>query len=80
MEKLAIQRKRNARSNSVGRPVAQNLLGVIARDRSFTKGVLVTTSDFTSERRQFASGQRNLELVDGARLVRLIRQTDLDLT
>lgn len=74
-EKLAIQCKRNARSNIVGRPIVQNLLGVIARDRSFTKGVLVTTSDFTSDCRLFARGQGNLELVDGARLVRLIRQT-----
>lgn len=79
-EKLAIQCKKNARSNTVGRPEAQNLLGVVARDRTFTKGVLVTTSVFTSECRQFASGQGNLELVDGARLVWLIRETKLSLT
>jgi len=76
-EKYAIQCKRYAHNNKVGRPEAQKLLGVLAKDSSFTKGVLITTSEFSAECRQFASDRGDLELIDGARLIRWMRETDM---
>lgn len=78
-EKFAIQCKRFDPSRSVGSPLARDLLGVLGRDRSFTKGVLITTSDFSAECREFANGQGNLELINGSRLVALIREVELAL-
>ena len=53
-------------------------IGVIANDRSFAKGVVVTASTFTSEAIDFAAQVGNLELIDGLRLARFI--TDVQWT
>jgi SNF2 family DNA or RNA helicase len=79
-EKYAIQCKRYDRQRNVGSPEVRELLGFLARDRSFTKGVLVTTSDFTPDCRKFVEGQGNLELINGSRLVRLIAQANMSLS
>lgn len=78
-ERLAIQCKRYEPDHRVGRPVAQALLGVLTNDRSFTKGILITTSSFTGDCRDFVRGHGNLELIDGKQLAALIKKTNLDL-
>ncbi len=78
-QKLAIQCKRYDPERKVGSPEVRELLGVLARDRSFTKGVLVTTSDFSQDSRSFAFDQGNLELIDGVRLVQLVESRGLAL-
>lgn len=76
---FAIQCKRYTPRVKVGEPEARALLGVLAKDRTFTKGIIVTTSDFTAECRRFVEGQGNLELINGERLVRLLKQSGFPL-
>jgi superfamily II DNA or RNA helicase len=71
-EKLAIQCKHQEKP--VGRPELQKLLGVLASDPSFSAGVLVTTTTFSSEARQFAEQNARIQLVDKNTLARLIAQ------
>ncbi len=79
VEKYAIQCKRYDPSNKVGRPDAQKLLGVLGADKSYTKGVLATTSNFSPDCLDFALGRGNLELIDGNSLVRLIEHFQVSL-
>ncbi len=69
-EKLAIQCKRFARP--VGVEYARELLGVVTSDPSITKGILVSTSSFTDDCRNFCANSGRLDLIDGATLVRFI--------
>lgn len=79
LEKCAVQCKRYRRENSVGVHFARELLGVITSDLSFAKGILVTTSSFTADCRNFAAKHGRLELIDGYRLSRLIVDAGLEL-
>jgi len=74
-ELLAIQCKRW--EQPVGVPVARELLGVISNNPEYTKGVIVTSSTFTSECRIFCENNGRLELIDGARLIGLIKKLNL---
>ena len=47
------------------REVLQKLLGVLAADPSFSAGVVVTSSTFSSEARSFAHKNGRLQLIDG---------------
>jgi superfamily II DNA or RNA helicase len=71
-EKLAIQCKQQEKP--VGRPDLQKLLGVVASDPSFSAGVLVTTSTFSVDAKQFADQNARLKLVDKSILARLLVQ------
>jgi hypothetical protein len=71
-QKLAIQCKRYDPVRTVGVVEVRELLGVVERERSFTKGILVTTAAFSLDALRFASGQGRLELRDGQTLSRLI--------
>jgi superfamily II DNA or RNA helicase len=71
-DKLAIQCKRQEKP--VGRPELQNLLGVIAADPSFSEGVMVTTSTFSSDAQRFVEQNARLRLVDKNTLARLLVQ------
>jgi len=64
-EMLAIQCKRYARGNNVGRPDCQKLLGVLSSNRKYTKGIIVTTSDFTQDARAFAQANGRIQLLNG---------------
>jgi superfamily II DNA or RNA helicase len=68
--KLAIQCKRFA--SPVGVEYARELLGVVNHDATITKGILVSASTFTEECRHFCESNGQLELMDGATLIRLI--------
>jgi HJR/Mrr/RecB family endonuclease len=70
-ERVVIQCK-HQRAN-VGRPVLQQLWGVVTSDPSYTRGDLVTSSGFTADATQFASGKR-LSLIDGALLSRIVQE------
>ncbi len=49
------------------------LIGVVGVDRA-TKGVVVTTSDFTPDARKFAAKTDQIELITGEELVRLLNE------
>lgn len=69
-ERVVIQCK-HQRAN-VGRPILQQLWGVVSADPSLTRGDLVTSSAFTPEAKQFATGKR-LTLVNRDLLSKLVR-------
>ena len=63
LEKIYVQAKRW--SNTVGRPQLQAFYGALAGRRA-TKGVFITTSDFSREAREFAASvSDSIVLVDG---------------
>jgi restriction system protein len=69
--KAIVQCKYHGKS-LVGSPEAQMLLGAVHRTGSH-KGLLVTTGGFTLSAERFAADQP-LELIDGPRLVELVRE------
>jgi HJR/Mrr/RecB family endonuclease len=69
-EKLAIQCKHQ--TAVVGREVLQKLLGVISADPTYSAGVIVTSSEFSADARQFAQQNGRLRLVDRSALERLL--------
>lgn len=56
--------------NLVGQPELRDLYGVVMSE-SANKGILITTSDFTTQAKNFAKG-KNLELINGKILNRMI--------
>ena len=71
-DKLAIQCKRQEKP--VGRPERQKLLGVITADPSYSAGVLVTGSTFSTDAIRFAEQNARIRLVDKNALARLLVQ------
>ena len=69
LEKVFIQAKRW--SDRVGRSAVQGFYGALAGRRA-SKGVFITTSDFSSEAVEFARQVEKIVLVDGARLTQLM--------
>ncbi len=65
LEKVFVQAKRW--QGRVGRPAIQGFYGALAGRRA-TKGVFITTSDFTDDAIEFADKVERIVLVDGARL------------
>jgi len=70
LERIVIQCKHQ--QANVGRPVLQQLWGVVSSNPSFTRGDLVTSSGFTAEAQQFASGKR-LSLIGRELLSKLVQ-------
>jgi hypothetical protein len=54
----------------VGQPVIRDLYGVVMSENA-NKGILITTSDFTEDAQTFAR-HKNIELINGTMLARLI--------
>lgn len=75
IEKIAVQCKRH--ENSVGVEIARELLGVINKDNTFTKAVIVSATGFTNDCRNFCQGEGRLELVDGVRLLQFLKNYQL---
>jgi len=69
LEKLAIQCK--YQRAPVGRPVIQQLLGVVSSDTSYTKGYLVTNSDITREACDLVQTNGRLGVIAGIDLIQL---------
>lgn len=60
---IVVQCKRNAPENPVGRPIIQQLKGVVEENEAW-RGYIVTTSTFTQEARESASRNPKLVLID----------------
>lgn len=61
--------------NSVSSPIVRDLYGVVNAANA-NKGILITTSDFTSDAIEFAR-DKPLELIDGPKLLNLLKQHSL---
>ncbi len=66
-----VQCKRLAPGSLVGAPIVREFYGALTADRTAVKGILITTSGFTNQAREFAAGLP-IELIDGAELSRLL--------
>ena len=67
--------------STVGRPVVQGFAGALIGKKA-RKGILVTTSNFSQQARDYADGIDNLKiiLIDGAQLVQLMMDHDVGVT
>ncbi|MFD1588535.1 restriction endonuclease [Halorientalis brevis] len=74
-QKLAIQAKRYADGNKVGRPEIQQYYTLKEQDTEADAAVVVTTSSFASTAEDWAR-EHNVKLVDGEDLVELIDEHD----
>lgn len=59
----------------VGEPVIRDLYGTILNEHAI-KGILITTSSFSDKAMAFADG-KNIELIDGSKLSKLLKDYDL---
>ncbi len=62
-----IQCKRFAADSLVGAPTVREFYGAVSADRKACKGVLIATSGFTMQAKEFATGV-GIELIDGQQL------------
>jgi restriction system protein len=67
------QCKRFAPDTLVGSPTVREFYGALVADRKAVKGILITTSRFTPQAREFAEGLP-IELIDGDQLARLLSE------
>lgn len=70
INKIAIQAKRFARGNVIGRPEIHKFAGALS-EKGLTKGVFITTSSFTREAINSAEHQ-SIILIDGEKLAKLM--------
>jgi Holliday junction resolvasome RuvABC ATP-dependent DNA helicase subunit/putative sterol carrier protein len=68
-----VQCKRFAPGTVVGSPTVREFYGALQADRAATKGILITTSGFSDQAREFADGLP-LELIDGNGLRELLAE------
>ena len=72
LDAVYVQAKRYALENKVGRPALQAFVGSLTGEGA-TKGVFVTTSDFSREARDYVERvQQRIILINGERLARLM--------
>ncbi|MCU9839621.1 restriction endonuclease [Ruegeria sp. WL0004] len=72
LDAVYVQAKRYAPDNKVGRPALNAFVGSLTGEGA-TKGVFVTTSDFSREARDYvARVQQRIVLINGDRLARLM--------
>lgn len=72
LDAVYIQAKKNAPGNNVGRPSLQAFVGALTGEGA-TKGVFVTTSDFTRDARDYLNKiQHRIVLVNGRQLADLM--------
>lgn len=76
--RIHIQAKRYAIGTVIGRPAVQGFVGALAGARS-SKGIMITTSHFSSEAIAYARdlGGASLVLIDGVRLARFVYDTGM---
>jgi hypothetical protein len=74
--RVIVQCKRYGTDASVGEPTVRELYGLV-HAHGVTKGVVITTSKFTAGAMRFAEG-KPLELIDGVRLMALVRDIGVD--
>lgn len=72
LDAVFLQAKRYALGNNVGRPDIQRFIGALTGEGA-SKGVFVTTSQFSREAREFLNRvQQRVTLIDGTRLAALM--------
>lgn len=77
LDAVYIQAKRYAPDSKVGRPALQAFVGSLTGEGA-TKGVFVTTSDFSKEARDYLNKvQHRIVLINGERLARLLIQHEV---
>ncbi len=77
LDAVYIQAKRYAEGSKVGRPALQAFVGSLTGEGA-TKGVFVTTSDFSKEARDYVEKvQHRIVLINGTRLARLMIQNEV---
>lgn len=71
LDKIYIQAKRYAVNNTIGKPVLHAFAGALDEKKA-SKGVFITTSNFSSEARKFAEekASKKIVLIDGEELAR----------
>lgn len=74
-----IQCKRYAPNSLVGAPLVREFYGALTADRKAVKGILITTSNFTTQAVEFAEGLP-VELIDGNKLIGLFQEYDMPIT
>jgi len=67
------QCKRFAADNLIGSPTVREFYGALVADRKAVKGILITTSGFTPQAREFAANL-HIELIDGIGLAQLLQE------
>lgn len=77
LDAVYIQAKRYAPENKVGRPALQTFVGSLTGEGA-TKGVFVTTSDFSKDARDFVQKvQHRIVLINGTQLAQLMVQNEV---
>lgn len=77
LDAVYIQAKRYQAESKVGRPAIQQFIGSLTGEGA-TKGVFVTTSDFSTEARDYLNKvQHRIVLINGERLARLMIQHEV---
>ena len=72
LDRVYIQAKRYAVDTKIGRPAIQQFVGSLTGEGA-SKGVFVTTSDFSADARAYAERvQQRIILIEGQRLARLM--------
>lgn len=79
LEKIYIQAKRWQLGNNVGRSEVESFVGAIDRQKG-SKGVFITTSDFTKEAYEHSSTHVNLVKINGRKLAELMIQYNIGVT
>ena len=72
-----VQCKRFAIDTLVGSPAVREFYGALVADRKAAKGILITTSDFSAQARDFAK-DLPIELINGTDLTKLLAQMSRD--
>ena len=72
-QKLAIQAKRYAEGNKIGRQDVQQYHSMKVQDATADAAVVVTTSSFSSPAEEWA-GEHNVKLIDGSDLVDIVQE------
>lgn len=76
-ERILIQVKRYASTNTVGSPEIQQYASLVHQQEDVDKAVVVTTSQFSSQGQELAE-QHDLDLIDRADLEKHIRDNELE--
>ena len=78
-ESIYIQAKQWKNGNNVGSPVIQSFIGALATAQGATKGLLITTSDFSQSALDIVSKQTQYKiiLINGKQLARLMIEYNL---
>jgi restriction system protein len=79
LDVIYIQAKRWTKSNPVGRPEIQKFVGAL-QFKEAQKGIVITTSSFTQDAKDYAKQINKVILIDGRRLAELMIEYNVGVT